>query len=104
MTASCQIEAQGDGRVRVTGELTFATAREARAAGQRVLKSQPPQQAIHIDCGGIVRGDSAGLAVLLDWLGWARAAGQRLTYANLPPQIISIAEISELDELLVGQR
>ncbi len=102
MSATCRIEVQPDGRVLVTGELTFATAREARGTGQRLLRAQPPNQTIRVDCSGIEKSDSAGLAVLLDWLGTARSAGQRLAYTNLPAQIIAIAEISELDELLVS--
>jgi phospholipid transport system transporter-binding protein len=101
LSAQYQIGLQADGRVSVTGELTFATARGARSLGRKVLESQTGPE-VRVDCSGISRGDSAGLAVLLDWLASARASGQHLRYENLPQQIVAIAEISELDELLAS--
>jgi phospholipid transport system transporter-binding protein len=99
LSTNYQIGVQADGRVSVSGELTFATARGARSLGRKVLDSQSGSE-VRVDCSGVSRGDSAGLAVLLDWLASARAAGRHLRYENLPRQIVAIAEISELDELL----
>ena len=59
------------GRVVVTGELTFASARDARQLGAVVLEGSRAQSVV-IDCGGVTRADSAGLAVLLDWMAWGR--------------------------------
>jgi phospholipid transport system transporter-binding protein len=44
--------------------------------------------------------DSAGLAVLLDWLSAAKRAGRSLRYAHLPEDLVALARISEVDELL----
>jgi phospholipid transport system transporter-binding protein len=44
--------------------------------------------------------DSAGLAVLLDWLSAAKAAGRKLRYTHLPKDVVALARISEVDELL----
>jgi phospholipid transport system transporter-binding protein len=87
------------GRLTVTGELTFATAREARHLGLLVLESTRAP-AIVIDCGAVTRGDSAGLAVLLDWLSWGRRTSRRVALENLPESLVAIARISEVDELL----
>jgi len=46
--------------------------------------------------------DSAGLALLLEWLSWARSVDRVLAYENVPPQILAIAQISEATELLGG--
>ena len=59
------------GRIVVTGELTFASARDARQLGVLVLEGSRAERIV-IDCGGVTRADSAGLAVLLDWLAWGR--------------------------------
>src|SRR4030095_2611019 len=59
------------GRVTVTGELSFASARDARQIGVLVLEGSSAER-IAIDCAGVTRADSAGLAVLLDWLAWGR--------------------------------
>jgi phospholipid transport system transporter-binding protein len=89
------------GRIAVTGELTFATARDARQLGVLVLEGSRAQSLV-IDCGGVTRADSAGLAVLLDWLAWGRRKSRVVTLENLPPSLVAIAKISEVDELLTA--
>ena len=53
-----------------------------------------------IDCRGVGACDSAGLAVLLDWLAAARLAGRTLTYSGLPAQLVALGRISDLGALL----
>ena len=89
------------GRVVVTGELTFATARDARQMGLLVLQGSGANRIV-IDCSGVTRGDSAGLAVLLDWLAWGRRRSRQLSLENLPESLIAIARISEVDSLLTA--
>ena len=89
----------GEGRFVVTGELTFATAREARQAGILALESSRSERIV-VDCTGVTRADSAGLAVLLDWLAWGRRKSRAVSLTNLPESLIAIARISEVDELL----
>ena len=89
------------GRVVVTGELTFASARDARQLGVLVLESSRAQSLV-IDCGGVTRADRAGLAVLLDWLAWGRRKSRTISLENLPASLVAIAKISEVDGLLVA--
>ena len=89
------------GRIMVTGELTFASAREARQLGILVLEGSRADRIV-IDCTGVTRADSAGLAVLLDWLAWGRRRSHTVTLENLPPSLVAIARISEVDELLTA--
>jgi phospholipid transport system transporter-binding protein len=89
------------GRVTVTGELTFASARDARQIGILVLEGSSAERIV-IDCGGVTRADSAGLAVLLDWLAWGRRNRRVITLENLPPSLVAIARISEVDGLLTA--
>ena len=79
------------------GQLTFATARGARQQGLTALRGAGP---VEIDCGAVSLADSAGLAVLLDWLSAAKGAGQALRYTHLPEDLVALARISEVDELL----
>ncbi|MCD4865841.1 STAS domain-containing protein [Pseudomonas sp. PLB05] len=53
-----------------------------------------------LDCAGIERSNSAGLALLLAWLRDAQAAGRPLTIAGLPSELRQIAEVSDALELL----
>lgn len=87
------------GRVVVTGELTFASAREARQLGLLVLDSSRADR-ISVDCAGVTRADSAGLAVLLDWLAWGRRHSRPVSLLHLPESLLAIARISEVDGLL----
>ena len=89
------------GHVSVTGELTFATARDARQAGVLVLESSRAERIV-VDCRGVTRADSAGLAVLLDWLAWGRRRSRTVSLTNLPASLVAIAKISEVDELLTA--
>jgi phospholipid transport system transporter-binding protein len=89
------------GRIVVTGELTFASAREARQLGLLVLESSRATKLV-IDCSGVTRADSAGLAVLLDWLAWGRRKSRNVTLENLPASLVAIARISEIDGLLTA--
>ncbi len=87
------------GRITVTGELTFATARDARQLGILVLEGSRADRIV-IDCGGVSRADSAGLAVLLDWLAWGRRKSRPVSLEKLPESLLAIARISELEGLL----
>lgn len=93
---SFSIERVAEDRLAVSGELGFTTATEALKAGQRMIGSQP----CTIDLARVTEGDSAGLAVLIEWIATAEARGARLRYENVPGQILAIARISDVQDLL----
>jgi phospholipid transport system transporter-binding protein len=99
--ASAEIELvdAGAGRIQVRGALIFATARRARAEGERVLAA-PGNGPIEIDCAGVTASDSAGLAVLLDWLVLARRQGRALRFSGVPEPILAVAQISDVESFL----
>ncbi len=98
--AAFALEAGALGALGARGPLTFATARAARLAGIALLAAAPAQPALVMDCAGIDSADSAGLAVLLDWLATAKASGHSLRYVGLPQDLAALARISEVDALL----
>ena len=98
-SASVELIERPGGVVEVRGALVFATARRARQEGLRLLSAANGAE-VTIDCSGVTASDSAGLTVLLDWLSCARRAGKKLTLSNLPPPIVAIAKISNVEELL----
>jgi phospholipid transport system transporter-binding protein len=81
------------------GPLTFASARRACELGIAAL-AQAAAARLEIDCRGITSSDSAGLAVLLEWLSVAQRAGRSLRYAQLPPGLAALARISDVEDLL----
>lgn len=90
------------GRFEVRGALTFATARRAREAGLRAFEASTAPQ-LSVGCGGVTAADSAGLAVLLDWLAFARRKGRELRFTEIPSEIRAVARISEVEPLLDGR-
>jgi len=98
-SGSFQLAASANGRFVAGGPLTFATARQAREQGLHCLASAAGRE-LEVDCGGITASDSAGLAVLLDWLGVVKRAGRSLRYTHLPPGLLALGRISEVEELL----
>ncbi|MBS0366189.1 MAG: STAS domain-containing protein [Proteobacteria bacterium] len=101
--APAQLVLQPDGKWRVNGALTFATARRAARQGVLALGAQRLSGNTMVDCSGIGDCDSAGLAVLIDWMAHARAAGGTLRYNALPARLLALARISEVEEILCGQ-
>jgi phospholipid transport system transporter-binding protein len=94
-----QLKESSPGNFAASGALTFATARNARDSGLAVFRASNSPQ-IQVDCAGIAASDSAGMAVLLDWLAFAKRSGKSLRYTGLPEQVQEIARISDVLELL----
>jgi phospholipid transport system transporter-binding protein len=93
---SFAIERTAPGRLEAAGVLGFDTAAGALKAGLRLIGSEP----CTIDLAKVTEGDSAGLAVLIEWLAAARARGCELHYERVPGQIMAIARISDVQGLL----
>jgi phospholipid transport system transporter-binding protein len=96
---SVEITEAAPRRFSVRGPLTFGTARRARESGIRAFNASGNSE-VEIDCSEVTQADSAGLAVLLDWLAWGRKNGRRLRLTNLPEPIQAVARISEVEGLL----
>lgn len=85
-------------RSRVLGSLHFTTVRALLAAGIDAIDAG---HAAVIDLAGVTGSDSSGLALLIEWLSVARAAGHALRFENIPSQLQQLARLSEVEELLV---
>lgn len=95
--ARLEFEVVGQDRVALEGELSFATAAAALQEGQRLFRGH---SAVQVDLAGVRRADSAGLALLLEWIHWARNHDCRLSLHNIPEQLVAIAQISEAEGML----
>ena len=84
-------------RVTIDGELSFTTARSAVEQAQNVFADL---SALNIDLSAVSRSDSAGVAVLVDWMRYARQNKKDVVFHNIPAQILAIASASGLDEVL----
>lgn len=88
----------GPGRLRVEGRLEFETV--DRALLERSRQSFAGSDDLIVDLAGVAAGDSAGLALLIEWRAWAQATGRRLSFENVPDSLRGIADISDVSELL----
>jgi phospholipid transport system transporter-binding protein len=100
MTGQFAIERASPGRLVASGELGFETAARALRLGDELLRHE---QACVIDLERVQSGDSAGVAVLVDWLASAKARGSSISYLGIPAQMLAIARISDLEDLLLAR-
>jgi phospholipid transport system transporter-binding protein len=96
---SFEIVVTAPGRLAARGALSFANARTARSEGLHALRTSSAR-ALEVDCGGIAHSDSAGLAVLLDWMAVMKREGRPLCFVNLPPALLALARISGVEQML----
>jgi phospholipid transport system transporter-binding protein len=89
---------RSEGQAEARGPLVFTTARRARAVGLAAVRAAGGP--LVIDCVSLGPTDSAGLAVLLDWLAEARRAGRQLRFQHLPEDLLRLARISAVDGML----
>ncbi|MGE0371222.1 MAG: lipid asymmetry maintenance protein MlaB [Gammaproteobacteria bacterium] len=82
----------------VSGELNFATVPALLERGAALLAAGGGR--IRLDLGGVTRADSAGLALLIEWLRLARSRRASLEIVNMPAQLRAIARVSGLDGIL----
>jgi len=96
-----EVVPSGPNRFGVRGALTFRTARRAVDAGIRAFGASTAST-IEVDLSGVRASDSAGLAVLIEWIAWARRSSRQLALRNLPEAIRAIARISDVERLVSG--
>jgi phospholipid transport system transporter-binding protein len=99
-SATVDVAGASPNRMDVKGALTYVTARRAREAGLRILQGSSSREAMTVDCSGVGDADSAGLAVLIDWLATASKQGRGIQFSNLPPGILAAAKISDVESIL----
>ncbi len=92
-----ELEDLGDGRFALSGEMTFDTA-------ERILKeSEEPFEAhtqLEIDLSNVTQSDSAGLALLLEWVTWANHTVREIRFIGMPEKVTAIAKTTEVERLL----
>jgi len=86
-------------RFKLVGELSFVSVQEAMKKAAEFFDF--PNHKMVFDLAGITKADSAGLALLLEWLRLASLSGVDLHYVNLPRQLQAMAHVAGVDEILV---
>jgi phospholipid transport system transporter-binding protein len=91
-----QVLRADDGRWVLAGPLTIGNVAAVLAASVAV----PLPSTGRVDLKGVDPVDSAGVAILLEWKRRALAQGAHLAFDNVPPTMVSLAELYGVDELL----
>lgn len=83
--------------IHVSGELSFATVNSVLSQSNEVFA---PAADLNIDLAAVTRSDSAGVALLIDWIRTANRSHKKIVFQNIPAQMLAIASASGFDELL----
>jgi phospholipid transport system transporter-binding protein len=83
-------------RLAVTGAMTLAVAPELLVEGTAALTGKETV----FDLAQVAEVDSSGLAVLFGWLRAAEAQGKTIRVANPPKNLLSLAEVYGVTDLL----
>lgn len=92
-----RLEPAGAGGFSLRGEVTFSTAGALLGAGEAAFAGLP---AVTVDLAQVTRVDSAGLALLLEWLRLGRAGRRAMRFTSLPDKLLAIARLAGVDALL----
>lgn len=92
-----KLEHASGSRFRLSGELSYATVPDLSGAAAALFAAEP---VLHIDLQGVQRSDSAGVALLVEWMRLAHQRQCEIQYLNIPAQMLAIARVSSLDHIL----
>jgi phospholipid transport system transporter-binding protein len=94
---SDQLQQVADGQFLISGDLDFRTVPEVLKASQSMFANN---KTLTIDLSGVESSNSAGLALLLEWMRVADSGAHSMTFLNLPDQMKEIAQLCGVDEKL----
>jgi phospholipid transport system transporter-binding protein len=97
-TRTAHVALADNGTLAVSGALTFSTVPDVwQQSAEWLRRSDGPST---IDLNDLRRTDSAGLALLVEWLRLATAAGRSLRFVNIPEQVRSLIRVNGLGKAL----
>lgn len=85
---------QNSGHVVVDGDMTFSSIDKKISSAFDFLTRT---KQVTVDLGGVGNADSAGLALLIEWIKYARSKRVQLQIRNVPNQILNLAKLSGLE-------
>lgn len=95
--SAASLEAQGPGRSRLSGALTFDSVPQLFQQGRQLFATAGE---VELDLTGVERSDSAGLALLTGWLRQARQQGGTIRFVNVPAQLQGLARVGGVERIL----
>lgn len=86
---------QGAGHFIIDGDLTFSTIDKHTVKNVAFLNTS---KHITIDLGRVVCTDSAGLALMIEWIKYTRHHRAQIVFKNIPEQLLNLAKLSGFDK------
>ena len=91
------LQDKGGGRFLLSGGMTFRSAAQILRVSEELFEQHTR---IEVDLSGVSETDSAGLALLLEWITWANHTVREIRFLHTPDKIDLIAKTTEVDHLL----
>lgn len=95
--SEAHLKALDDKHFELSGVLDFQSVPKLWRVGHALFEAG---HELHVDLGGVSHSNSAGLALLVEWLRFAEKREKSLRYHNIPPQMLAIARVSDLEKVL----
>ena len=86
---------QGNGCFAVSGDLTFATIDKESLESFAFLTTAKD---IIVDLSAVSSTDSAGLALMIEWIKYTRSKRTQLHFKKVPNQLLTLAKLSGFDQ------
>ena len=94
---TARLVGEGAGRYRLEGDVSFATVMHLLHDSRPKFEHEPN---IRLDFSGVESIDSAGLALVIEWIREAKQQGHDLEIRNPPQRLLALARISDVERLL----
>jgi phospholipid transport system transporter-binding protein len=85
---------QPDGIVMLVGDLSFATINKKTV---QLIDFKQVNHEVIIDLAQVQHSDSAGLALIIEWLKIAKTMNKVCRFRHIPPQLVTLANLSGFD-------
>lgn len=92
------INSVNENQYEVIGKMTFATVPELLNKSKEKFDTAGAE--IIFDLNKVKHADSAGLALMLEWLRLAKVADKNIKFVKIPPQLLNLTEITGLSHIL----
>lgn len=96
--ATATVERDGT-TLRIVGELDFDSVADLWATTGSLFEIAV-EPVVQIDLSGVQRSNSAGVALLVEWLRQAQSRQSKLVFSNMPAQMRAIVRVVDLETVL----
>ena len=92
-----ELSDSGGGRFALSGQMSFDTVAQILRVSEEMFEEHTR---IEVGLFEVTDTDSAGLALLLEWITWANHTVREIRFVGTPEKIDAIAKTTEVDHLL----